>query len=535
MSFTTITELLQVATERHAERTAISDGVVSRSYGELASRVEDWAGELARLGVRRGDRVALWLSNRPEWIEVAFAVARLAAVLVPLNPRYQPGEVGYILRHSGAKVLFVEASAKYRYYQRLVEAFPGLGGATLPGPEFPELNSVISLSGNSEPPRSELVPDERSYAEDTAMLLYTSGTTADPKAVVRTNRNLVPHARDLASRLGLGPEDAVSWAFPLCGTTGLMTALATVAASAKGIVATALNPEALGPLLIGENCSVLLGADAVLGGLAEWSVESGLGFPRLRAGVVAIFGGGDPAGVVRRLDHAFGVPFVQPYGLSEANAFVLMGHFDDPVELRCRPGGTPLSDLEVALMAGEAKSADEGIRGEILVRGASVMPGYADDSEASGVALDRDGWLHTGDLGCKVRDRIYFEGRLKDMLKVHGFNVSPREVEEVIEKHPAVAVAQVVGAYDSDGEVPIAFVTANPGATPSEADLVTLCRQHLAAFKVPRRIVVVDAFPVIEGPQGNKIQRSRLREMAAEVLSKAPSASSVLPSRRVSP
>jgi fatty-acyl-CoA synthase len=240
--------------------------------------------------------------------------------------------------------------------------------------------------------------------------------------------------------------------------------------------------------------------------------------------------------VLETVDTAFGVPFLHPYGLSEANAFVLLNHFEDPIDLRCQPGGTSLAGLEVRLAIGEAGPVGDESPGEILVRGASVMPGYMNDSEASRGAIDPDGWLHTGDLGCQVGDRIYFAGRLKDLLKVKGFNVSPREVEEVLDAHPAVAVAQVVGADGNDGEVPVAFVSAVKGtAAPTEADLLAWCRNRLASFKTPRRVVVVDAFPVTEGPQGNKIQRRRLRELAAELLSEAPPAADTLPSRRVLP
>lgn len=537
MSAATLSGLLDTACMHDPGRTAICDGRVRRSYGELASRAASLAAGLARLGVHRGDRVALWLANHISWPEIVFAVARLGAVLVPLNPRYQAGEAGYILKHSGAKILIIEASRKYRYYERLTEAYRGLATGLLPCAELPELTAVISIGNTSSSSSGVLSytdvaiadppPEAASRPEDAAALLYTSGTTAAPKAVVRTHGNLVPHAQDLSLRLALEPDDVVCWAFPLCGTTGLMLALATVAGNSKGIVATVLDPPVFGPLLAREECSVLPGADTTLLRLTEWRAQTRLQLPHLRAGVVAIFGGGDPTRVVGSLDAALGVPFVQPYGLSEANAFVLMSDFDDPLSLRCQPGGTPLAGLEVQLAPRQGEPGDDG-RGEILVRGISVMPGYLEDIQATAAALDPDGWLHTGDVGRYVGDRIYFEGRWKDILKVHGFNVSPREVEEVLETHPAIAVAQVVGTEDIDGEVPVAFVIlAGDGEQPGEEELLAWCDGRLAKFKLPRRVAVIDAFPVTPGPQGDKVQRRRLREMAAELMAASQSARGV--------
>ncbi|MBX6377434.1 MAG: AMP-binding protein [Clostridia bacterium] len=525
----TLPDLLQQRASAYPERPALVWEGSSTTYAQLAEWVDRVAAGLQRLGVGRGDRVAVWLVNRPEWVVLEFAAARIGAVVVALNTRFRTQELGYILGHSEAKVLVLgEPFRQVDFAAILGQLCPDLVHAAhrLPVASFPALRHVVYVGGDPRPgwiPFAELerastgVPEAAGPgADDPVNLLYTSGTTSSPKGAIRTHGNLVRHAVHLPERWGLGPADVVFWGFPLCGTTGLMLMLATVAAGACGLPAPDLSPEVVWPLLSREGCTFLPAADLTFKSWLAWEGRAQWPLQTVRAGFMALFGSGEARRLLEELEAAFGGRFVQPYGLTEANAFVLCSGPDEPLEVRAQIGGRPVPPVEARVVDVETGApVPDGTPGEILLRGPTILPGYYKNPEASRDALDADGWLHTGDLGVAEGGRVFFLSRLKDVLKVHGFNFSPREVEEVLQRHPAVDLVQVVGAQGPEGEMAVAFVRLKPAAACAEDDLIAFCRGRVAPYKVPRRIFFVDDFPMTEGPQGNKIQRHRLREMAA--------------------
>jgi fatty-acyl-CoA synthase len=510
-----IDALFRAAIQDRGDAPAVAGAGGVLTFADLDAQVDALAHGLRDLGIGPGDRVAVWLANGAEWIISALAVSRLRAVLVSLNPRYRAAELQFALGHSGARVVI--ANPVHRTVNRwaiLSAALDALDSATPPlliatGDDIPSgalgFETLIKETGTFAGSLEQGQPPAAGDTGHAEVLMYTSGSTSVPKAVIRTAANLIPHAVALTRWWRLGPEDRVSQLFPLCGTTGLMIWLTTLAAQATAVLhADGESGAELAGRLREEHVTFLGISDFSLRPLLD-DLARGGPQPAVSAGFIAVFGNADAQQTFADAEAAMPARFVNPYGLTEANAFCLMGALDDPLERRSLVGGRPVGDLQVRLGAGD----------ELLLRGPSVFPGYLDAAPGTETGVDADGWLHTGDLARTEDGAAYFLGRIKDVLKVRGFVFSPREVEAILLAVPGVADVQVVGVAGPEGDVVVAYAVRDGSGAVEPDDLMRACRGRISPYKVPARVEFLESIPTIDGPTGPKVDRTLLKSMAA--------------------
>jgi fatty-acyl-CoA synthase len=513
-----------------------------RSYDAFAREVWALQSALTELGIARGDRVAVLISSVPEWILYLFAVTRLGAIFLPVNPRFGSHELDFVLRHSGARALVAMGHYLHRDYAALIAE---VTGAWAPGQPAEKLPALQHLIGVRNPPHPLAVDTETLLArgqqrvalagpprggsdpDDPAILFYTSGTTAFPKGVPLSHANLLPHSARCGALLQLTPDDRVLSLYPFFGISGgANKVLSTFAAGACLVFQDAFRAEEALALLRQEQCGVVHAVDVQIRELVRLAEAVGhseqpgapTGQPPARRGTIAFMAGLDE-GLARRMGEILGLRrFVHPYGMTETNPMILRNGLDDPFAARLRPGGRIAPGVELRVID-PATGQDQavGTPGEIVVRGPTVMRGYFHDPQATATAF-RDGWFHTGDLGMRAPDGfVFYTGRIKDMLKVGGFNVAPQEVEEYLRTHAAVEDVAATGAPDARlGEVVVAFVKIRRGVQVDAAELHSFCAGHLANFKTPRHIYLIDTLPYHTAANGAKLQRHVLRDWARE-------------------
>ncbi|MHB9287951.1 class I adenylate-forming enzyme family protein [Halobacteriales archaeon Cl-PHB] len=516
------------------EATALvtEDGTVS--YADLLDRSRAVAAGLREAGVEADDTVALWLANRPEWITLQLGAAHLGAAVVAVNTRYRTHELEHLLSDADCRLLVTESGFADRDYLAtvadLVPAIAESPPADLSSDRFPNLTAVVALSGDDRYSgvesfaafrgRPEAAGDPATDPTAPACVFYTSGTTGDPKGCLQSHRSLLNHSYAVGDHLGVGTDDVALGALPFCGVMGYN---AFMSALTHGIPLVLLPRFEPGPALsrieshgvtyfsaIGEMYRRLVDHDA----FAPDRVES------LACGAVAFVNGFDDA-TFDRIEDAVGFPLVQPYGLSEANSQVFVGDPDAPRSARKRVGGPLVHPVEEDAMVVDPETGErvaDGEAGELYLRGYNVMNGYLGRPEATADTLDEDGWLHTGDLCVREADGAFvYRSRLDDALRIRGFLVSPADVETPLEARDDVDAAEVVGVdHPHHGQVPVAFVQ---GAPDLDGDTIRAALvERIADYKVPERVVRVEAFPRTEGPHGAKVQKAKLRERARALL-----------------
>ncbi|WP_159903425.1 class I adenylate-forming enzyme family protein [Salinirussus salinus] len=540
----TLYEGLREVADRNPDATALHFRGERTTYAELLAESRALARGLADLGVGAGDRVAVWLGNRPEWVTTQLAVSRLGAAAVAVNTRYRTHELAYMLRDSGASVLVTEESFLGNdYLEMLAEVAPEVredspdefdaGSVPLEAvvglstdPDFPAVRGYEAVLDRDR----ELAPsvdalDPTTDPEAPVTVFYTSGTTSDPKGCLQSSRSVLNHSYNVGSYLGLGSDDVALGVLPFCGVWGYNTMLSALSRGIPLVVETHFEPERTLDL-IEEHGVTYCNAQAVMFDRMRRSESfDPERVATLRRGVTAFLTMGVDGEVFAELEAAFDFPLVQPYGISEGNSMVFVGDPDDPLEQRERVGGPPVHpDAEVRVVDPETgEELPAGEEGELCLRGYNVMNGYHDKPEQTAAAVDDGGWLHTGDLG--VRDEagyFYYRSRLDDALRVRGFLVTPRDIEAALNGQPGVDQAQVVGAsHPRHGQVPVAFVIRADGSDGDDGDLdAATLRESLAAevadYKVPEDIEFVEEFPRTEGPHGAKVRKGELRERVAD-------------------
>jgi fatty-acyl-CoA synthase len=495
------------------------------SYAGMLRDVHALQWSLMEAGVRAGERVGVMLSSFPEWVLYLFAVTRLGAIFLPINTRFRARELHHVLSHSGASTLitmgrylghdYAATIAEIRDRLPALRTIVGVRGK--PHPEALDSNRLLAdgralLASRGIPPRAD-------DPEETALLFYTSGTTSFPKGVPLTHSNVLPHSVRAGLLLDLKPGEKVLNFYPFFGISGgANKVLSTFGSGATLVFQDAFRAEEAWDMMEAEQCSVIHGVDVHVRELIAVHKRRGVGPQPDRRGTIAFTGGIDEP-LARAMGEALGLRrFSHPYGMTETNPMILRNELDDPFEAAARPGGRIAPNVEVRVVDPES-GADRGIgvEGEIVVRGPTVMKGYYNDPEATAAAF-RGGWFHSGDLGVRTEDGlIFYVGRLKDMLKVGGFNVAPQEIEGFLSTHRDIEDVAVTSASDARlGEVAVAFVQLKRGAHVSAEALIAACRDNLANFKVPRAIYFVDALPYHTAAHGAKLQRHVLREWARE-------------------
>ncbi|GAA1862491.1 AMP-binding protein [Pseudonocardia ailaonensis] len=508
-------DLLDHAVDIDAERVAVTVDGEDMTYTELAAASTTIARGLRALGVERGDRVAVWLPNSPQWIAILLGCARLEAVAVPINTWYRSRELGHVLARSGARVLFTqERFLRQDYGQMLSEVAEA---STNP---LGRLDHIVCLSGHIDRamPFGELtalsgpLPADQPDPDAAFLMSFTSGTTSSPKGALLTQRGITTNAVAFAERLEVGPGAAVYCAVPFFHVAGL--AFATLCAMSVGgtLVANGrFTGSAAWKAIAEHGCAHTGGFEAIYHALLD--AQPPVPVRTLRS---AWWGGGPPA-LFTRVEQALGARLMNLYGLTEASGNVTSTPLSWTAEQRAGSEGVGLNGASVRIVDNNHRSVPTGVTGEICVSSATIMLGYHDDPDATRQALLPVGHLMTGDLGHLDPDgNLHFSGRRKDMIKVGGENVSPQEIEAALGEFPEIIEVAVIGIPDTKyGEVPVAFARTIDGVTADE--VLDRLRGTIASFKMPRRLTIVDEFP---RSSTGKIQKTRLRSSPPDGLAR---------------
>jgi long-chain acyl-CoA synthetase len=483
--------MLRESARRAPAKTAVILGETKLSYARLDELSDRAAASLAAAGVQPGDRVGLQLPNIPQFVIAYFGILKAGGVVVPMNVLLKAPEIEFQLRDSGARTLitygaFLDESAKAAEAAGLASLYVvAEAGAPATGIAFEAL-----LAGDRPGPQLAL----RSPA-DPAVIIYTSGTTGTPKGAVLSHLSLYMNA-DIPGRLfEFGADDTVVVALPLFHVFGLSSVMNTcVLLGGTMSLVPRFEPRAVLELMQRDRVSVFMGVPTMFIGLLQAADSADYDLASLR---VAVSGGAPiPAEVIDSFERRFGVPILEGYGLSESSSAATFNI--SATERKVYSAGKPIWGTSVQIWDdnGQPLSAGSGQVGEIVLRGANIMIGYHNQPEATAKAF-AGGWFHTGDLGYLDEDGFLFiVDRIKDLIIRGGYNVYPREVEEVLYSHPAVAEAAVVGVPDPRlGEEVRAIVAVKPGQSVTEAELIAFVKERAAAYKYPRTIEFRDSLP----------------------------------------
>lgn len=498
----------------------IQDGAAV-TYGELAVRSRRLAAGLAALGIGRGDRVALWLPNVPEWLEVFFACARIGATVVSVNTRFRSAEIADIVGRSGCRTLILWPGFKGI-------DFAGILAAVEPAAleAFERVIAVRDGAGREFAGRTALdysallagapLADEPGGADDPCLVFTTSGTTAKPKFVLHVQGRVRAHGEQVAAGHGYRAEDScLLQALPYCGAFGHAQAMAALAAGRPSVVQTTFDAADAVRLARLNGVTHFNASDEMIAMMAEETARQGR-IATLRCVGYARFSG--VAGLLERAE-AEGFRLTGLFGMSETHALFARQPLEDE-EHRLQPGGVPvIAGAEVRVVdEATGRPLEPGGIGLLEIRSPTAFVRYLDNPEATAAAFTADGFFRTGDLASMTgRGGFVYIGRGGDALRLAGFLVAPAEIEAQLERHPKVAASAVIGGTGSLVGKAVGFVEPVAGERIAEAELQEFCRRDLAAFKVPARIIVLDELPRLASANGAKIQRDRLRRRAAEL------------------
>jgi acyl-CoA synthetase (AMP-forming)/AMP-acid ligase II len=478
------------------------------------------------------------LTTRPEFVEIMFGIAMAGAVAVPVNARYQPGELAYLVKDADLVALITtgKVADSLDFASRLFAALPSLSTATDPMlvsiQEAPRLRQVLCIDEPCPPPLlnksvalelGEAIADEEvdkridsTGPQDIGLILYTSGTTANPKGCMIRHRGIVGNSRNLASRYQMHPGDRFWSPLPIYHIAGILPMVAVLDLGGSYLTIPNFDAGVALEMLEREKathaypCFVTIMQDLIE---HPRFATTDLSSVRLMNSNFAVQPAWIREKMVKAMPHTIQVG---TYGLTEGSGTICTSRPDDPYELRTGRLGVPLDDWEVKIVDPDTgRECAVGEKGEIVARGPNMLAGYYNAPEKNAECI-RDGWLHTGDVGSfDEHGQIMFHGRTKDMLKVGGENVAAAEIEAVLQTHPAVKLAQVVGVpHPRYVEVPAAFIELAEGMSATEADLIAHCEGKLARFKVPRYVRFVTSWPM----STSKIQKFRLRDQLTEEL-----------------
>jgi fatty-acyl-CoA synthase len=492
---------------------AATDADQSLDWTRFAALAQGYAALLARHGIAYGDRVALWLPNCVDYFALVFACARLGATAVHINTRFRVSEVGNLLRRSGARVLVMTWGFAPVDFAALLAAVPQDERAALRcviGRKA-AVRDVAGLPVVALEPQGEI--RDQASPDAPCLTFTTSGTTSGPKLVVHHQRSIAHHANDIARALGTQRSgSALLAAVPLCGTFGQSLAMGAAAGGAHLVFMDQFDGAAAAALIRKHKITHTGGSDDMMGRIAQAA-----GKQPFETLVFSGFANFTPSSNVSiAVADELGMRPRGLYGSSEVQALFSIS----PDDRRLADGGVPVSpQAEVDIRDPETgMPVDDDCDGELCIRAPSIFAGYLDDPEATARAFTSDGFFKTGDLARRASPGFVFKTRIGDTLRLGGFLVNPEEIESFLQTLPGIAEAQVVAVEHKGDRVAFAFIRAGEGAPPREADILARCRASLARYKLPVRVITLAAFPVTESPNGTKIQRAKLRDMANAIL-----------------
>jgi fatty-acyl-CoA synthase len=515
------------------------------TYGELHARVDELARALIGLDIHKGDRVGIWSPSHAEWVVTQFAAAKIGAILVNVNPAYRVHELEYSLRQSGCSTLIIAPPFKTTDYAALLgELCPELAGSRpgeLHAAKLPELRTVVAF-GPQRLAGAYHWEEVRSYAkgvtpdalaarqreqefDDPTDIQYTSGTTGLPKGATLSHHGILNNTLAFGAYLRFSDQDRLCVTFPFFHTGGMVYSnLLCVAYGATIVIpAPVFDAQATLETIAAERCTALHGAPTMFIAELNHPDFDRFDLSSLRTGLMA--GAPCPIEVTKQVIARMHLPdLVIGYGMTELSPACTMTSLNDPFEQRVSTVGRVFPQVECKIVDPvTGRIVPRGTPGEILARGYNVMLGYWNDPKTTAAAIDAARWMHTGDLATMDEaGYVNIVGRSKDMIIRGGENVYPREIEEFLYTHPAVADVQVIGVPDEKyGEEIMAWVRVKDGQRVSADDLRDFCRGEIAHYKIPRFWKFVDAFPMTVS---GKVQKFKLREAAIAELGLAKAA-----------
>ena len=480
-------DLIRKQAARYGSKMLFECHGVRRSYAEFDERTTRLAGGLQALGVRPGDKVACYMPNSIELIEAYNAISKAGAVTVFLNALLTAREIRFVLQDSESKVIFTA---------------PGLlANVQEVRPDAGHLETIVVTGGT--PPRDTVRFDDvlkggpyrdvPVKTEDVVWLGYTSGTTGRPKGAILTHLGATHVGATVADRFGYREDDIVLCALPLFHSYAVNSCMIQVMMAGAGqVILERFTPDGVLQAIQDHRITVFPGVPTMFNYLVNFPDRAKYDLTSLRIAKSA--GAVLPAKLMHDFETLYGVPLVDGYGITEAHSFVTL---NDPRGKR--PDGScgkAIEGVDVRIVDGQDRDVPAGERGELIFRGPNLPLGYVNGPEATAEAL-RGGWYHSGDVAyMDAEGYVYIVDRIKDTIICGGYNIYPKEVEDVIYAHPAVLDVAVVGVADeAKGEIPKACVVLKPEATVTAGELEAYCRQNLAAYKVPRVIEFMDAIP----------------------------------------
>jgi long-chain acyl-CoA synthetase len=502
-----IPELLARRVEAAADKVFLFSEADGRqfNYAEFDAAVNRAAAMLTKYGIRRGDAVGLLLPNSAEYVIAYFACWRLGAVAGPINSLLKAQEISYVISNSDAKALLVNS-----------EYLPLVDGIRT---EIDTVQAIISFDSEAEATEkfaddatSALPPAPEVDSEDEAIIIYTSGTTGKPKGCLLTHANLITNAKQISSWLGFTERDRLLSVMPLFHMNAVsVTTMAALYAGGSTVVSPKFSASRFWQVISDYQITSFGSVATMLSMLLSTypkGVPEGLRTDQLR---FAMCGSAPvPAEVLKRFEETFHCLVVEGYGLSESTC---RSTFNPPDERR-RPGscGLPIGN-EMCVVDEEDREVPDGTLGEIVLRGENILKGYYKNPDATSVAF-RNGWFHTGDVGYRDADGFYYiVDRKSDMIIRGGENIYPREIDEVLYQHPAIAAAAAIGVPDAlYGEEVAAFIVLKPGTEATEEEVIAFCRARLADYKCPKTVRFVEEIP--KGPTGKLLKRELVNKFA---------------------
>ncbi|MBM7584130.1 fatty-acyl-CoA synthase [Bacillus pakistanensis] len=537
----TVGTLLEERATEQGEREAVvyADRGLRWTYDELNQHCRKVAKGLMALGLKKGDHIAIWATNTPEWLASQFATGKMGAVLVTVNTNYRAAELEYLLKQSDSTtIILMESYRDASYIEMLYEICPELKNSKpgkLKSSRLPYLKNVIVLGDKKFPgtfswddilKMSDDITDhllnERLNSlepDDAINMQYTSGTTGFPKGVMLSHSNIVNNAYNIANCMRLTNKDRLCIPVPFFHCFGcVIGTLACVSVGATMVPIQEFSPLEVLQTVQDEKCTALHGVPTMFIAELNHPKFSTFDLSHLRTGVMA--GSNCPIEVMKDVIEKMGADEITiAYGQTESSPVITQTRTHDPIELRVETVGRALPSVEVKIVTpGTTDEVPFGEQGELCTRGYHVMKGYYKNDEATNFSIDSDGWLHTGDLAvmdsngyCRIT------GRLKDMIIRGGENIYPREIEEFLYSHPKILDVQVLGVPDEVfGEEVVAWIILKEGQSLSTEEIRDYCKGKISRHKIPRYIEFTDSYPMTAS---GKIQKFKLREKTQELIS----------------